>query len=69
MPLLFNDRAIELPDDSPSAVEVVGAVTEGILRGELLIDFDSPPGRIAGPQIPIFVSGAAGEDLGLHAAG
>ncbi len=30
--LLFNDRAIKLPDYSPPAVEVLGAVAERILR-------------------------------------
>ena len=67
MPLLFNDRAIKLPDDSPSAVEVLGAVTEGILRRQLLVDLDSPARQIAGPQVPVFVSSAAGENLGLDA--
>ena len=65
---LLDDGAIGLPDFSPSAVEMVGSVPEGILRGELLIHFNPPPRQLAGPQITIFISCAARKDLGGHIA-
>ena len=47
--LLLYDRAIVLPDYAPPSVEVLGAVTERILRRQLLVDLDPPARQIAGP--------------------
>jgi len=64
-PLLLDHRAIELPDDSPPTVELLGAVAERILRRQLRVDLDPPPGVILAPSFLPTSTGLRDSSLGL----
>src|SRR6058998_1360970 len=63
---LLDDRAVELADLAPTAVEIPARAAAGgkrILRRRLLVDFHSPSRRLVRVQVSVLQDRAALEDF------